>query len=319
MNVLQCIAVGDAYGRPFEFNTREFIDEHNDVNGYKQRETERFQGTGYFTDDTQMSIAIAEQMLSRSEPSQIGYAYHFIKAFKRDPRGGYSKRLHNALEKADETNPLEFILNCKQAGMSSNGSVMRAVPLGMLPDIKDIMNRSIMHTSVTHGHIDAVNSALVVSLTGHFFYHVFKFIEGDLQKKYAYYLTWIRSIVGVSVFNDIYQSYNMNTKYELQCDAKSTAAISIKIAWGLLKENKPLEPIKGREVLYQAVQVGGDVDSSASIALGLYSLRPDMSLINIPTTFNVMETRMYTLPLIKQLDIELTEEFPRAGEFTPLK
>lgn len=292
-------AIGDAFGRTFEFNTQQFIEENNDGLSYKHREGEEQTGIGTYTDDTQMSIAIAEQILSDLPGTQVRFAAHFVTAYKRDPRGGYSKRIKNALESTKENLPFEFILKANQAGMSSNGSVMRAVPLGLLPDPKEIMYRSIVQTSTSHGHIDAVNAATVISLTAHFFYHIHPNIKSNQRNKY---FRWIREQIGYSIFDDIFTSYDFANRPRLECDAKTTASFSIKLA---------LYGTSALQVLKDAIQIGGDVDSSASIALGLYSLRSD-AVMDLPRAlYDNLENGKYGRDYLKQLDDKLFKKFPR--------
>lgn len=289
-------AIGDAFGRTFEFNTQQFIEENNDGLSYKHREGEEQTGIGTYTDDTQMSIAIAEQILSDLPGTQVRFAAHFVTSYKRDPRGGYSKRIKNALESTKENLPFEFILKANQAGMSSNGSVMRAVPLGLLPDPKEIMYRSIVQTSTSHGHIDAVNAATVISLTAHFFYHILKHNQRNE------YFKWIREQIGWSIFDDIYTSYDFIDKPRLECDAKTTASLSIKLA---------LYGTSASQILKDAIQIGGDTDSSASIALGLYSLRQD-AVMNLPDAlYDNLENGKYGRDYLIKLDNDLFKKFPR--------
>jgi ADP-ribosyl-[dinitrogen reductase] hydrolase len=311
------LGIGDAYGRPFEFNTPEFIKENNDLTGYKHRVGEEQNGIGIYTDDGQMSLAIAEQMLSELPGTQVRFATHFVTAYKRDPRGGYSKRIKNALEESKPNLPFELILKAKQAGANSNGSVMRAVPLGLLADPKEIMYRSIVQTSVTHGHIEAVNSATAISLTAHFFYHLFQRL-GDtkpLHEKFIVYQQWMRSQMGVT-FDDIYDSYDlladMPLNQPLQCDAKTTASLSIKLAWGMKKDVIVHDMrTSAAKILKKAIDIGGDVDSSASIALGLYSLRPDAKMDLAQALYDNLENGAYGRDYMIALDAALVKKFPR--------
>lgn len=298
-------AIGDAFGRTFEFNTQQFIEENNDGLSYKHREGEEQTGIGTYTDDTQMSIAIAEQILSDLPGTQVRFAAHFVTAYKRDPRGGYSKRIKNALESTKENLPFEFILKANQAGMSSNGSVMRAVPLGLLPDPKEIMYRSIVQTSTSHGHIDAVNAATAVSLAAHYFYYllhikIYRVFNNDLAV--VDFLDWMSKQLGDSTFDDIYYAYDLYDKERLECDAKTTASLSIKLA---------LYGTSASQILKDAIQIGGDTDSSASIALGLYSLRSD-AVMDLPDAlYNNLENGKYGRDYLVQLDKKLFEKFPR--------
>lgn len=313
------IAIGDGYGRPFEFNTPEFIEKNNDVLGYKHREGEPITGIGIYTDDTQMSIAVAEQIGSKLPGTQVRFAAHFVGAYKRDPRKGYSRRITNALEESKSNLPFEFILKAKQAGANSNGSVMRAVPLGLLPDPKEIMHRSIVQTSTSHGHIDAVNSAVMVSLTSHFFYHLYPRLEDkSMDEKFVVYTQWMKSFMGV-IFFDILNSYNLHESNKLneplKCDAKTTASLSIKLAWGFKNSTSFDDEFDdvhtAKKLLKRAVDTGGDVDSSASIALGLYSLRPDAKM-DLPTAlYDNLENGEFGTDFLIDMDIQLQEMFPR--------
>lgn len=315
-------AIGDAFGRPFEFNTPEFIKENNELSSYKHRIGEEQNGIGIYTDDVQMQIAIAEQMLSGLPGTQVRFASHFVTAYKRDPRKGYSKRITSALEESKSNLPFELILKAKQAGANSNGSVMRAVPLGLLADPKEIMYRSIVQTSVTHGHIEAVNAATAVSLTAHYFYYIYhtnksKFVYEKLHE----YREWMNKQMG-SVFDDIYNSYDLDKMESLQCDAKTTASLSIKLAWGydrnLTKNSKTIPMNTAKSILKKAIDIGGDVDSSSSIALGLYSLRTD-AIMDLPAAlYDNLENGPYGRDYLTKLDAELIAKFPRnVKEETP--
>lgn len=63
------IAIGDAYGAGFEYVSTAIICEHNDLSGYIQHPRH---GTkpGQYTDDTQMSISIAEVIVSGEDSGE---------------------------------------------------------------------------------------------------------------------------------------------------------------------------------------------------------------------------------------------------------
>ena len=78
-----------------------------------------------------MSIGCAEQMLSGLPGTQVRFSAHFVGAYKRDPRKGYSRRVTNALEESKPNLPFELILKAKQAGMSSNGPAIKGAARGI--------------------------------------------------------------------------------------------------------------------------------------------------------------------------------------------
>jgi len=79
------IAIGDAYGRPFEFASREFIEANNEMRKYVNREGENFE-CGIYTDDTQMSLALCECLISKGKKASTHkglsgtFAAHSVRA-----------------------------------------------------------------------------------------------------------------------------------------------------------------------------------------------------------------------------------------------
>lgn len=78
-----------------------------------------------YTDDTQMSIAVAELLNEGKEFDRENLAEKFIEAYKRDPIPRYSNRTKSLLESSK--NGKEFIQKA-YAVSESNGAVMRCVP-----------------------------------------------------------------------------------------------------------------------------------------------------------------------------------------------
>ena len=83
------LAIGDAYGAGFEYVEREMIVQHNTLSGYVKHPRHDIQ-PGCYTDDTQMSLALAEAIVSGEPWTPKVLADRFVKAFQRDPREGYA-------------------------------------------------------------------------------------------------------------------------------------------------------------------------------------------------------------------------------------
>src|SRR5262245_61342793 len=62
--VLVELAVGDAYGAGFEYADPEFVAAHNTLQGYVQHPAHPGVRPGAYTDDTQMTLAITELLIS---------------------------------------------------------------------------------------------------------------------------------------------------------------------------------------------------------------------------------------------------------------
>lgn len=125
------IAIADAYGAGFEFCSEDKIISQNNLDLYSKHEL--YDILGKYTDDTQMSIAIVEFILSGQEWNKENIASKFIECFKRDVRLGYSEGFFNLLSKVESSKDLlELIIPTSER----NGAAMRSVPIGFLKKIK---------------------------------------------------------------------------------------------------------------------------------------------------------------------------------------
>ncbi len=81
-------AYADAYGAGFEYADEMIV--NNDLSRYVEHPRFRLNPSSY-TDDTQMSIAIAEIIVAQAPWTVEVLADSFVKAFKRDEREGYAR------------------------------------------------------------------------------------------------------------------------------------------------------------------------------------------------------------------------------------
>ena len=106
------LAIGDAYGSCFENTDMAFVERNNDLHyevhprilkKYPADAQPTLVPSGCYTDDTQMSIGIAEMMLDDEFDwfDKEAMADKFLEVFKRDERRGYTPYLFLTL------------LNCK--------------------------------------------------------------------------------------------------------------------------------------------------------------------------------------------------------------
>lgn len=84
------IAVGDAYGACFEY-ADPTPDRPNDLSAYSWNPVHAI-GNGRYTDDCQMSIAIAEALLD-GDLTREAIAESFVRCYRRDPRIRYSRAM----------------------------------------------------------------------------------------------------------------------------------------------------------------------------------------------------------------------------------
>lgn len=159
------IAIGDAYGAGFEYVSTAIIRAHNDLSGYIQHPRH---GTkpGQYTDDTQMSIAIAEAIVSGEEWTPLMLANRFVTVFKRDPREGYAGRFQEFLGRVEDG--AQFLAEI-QPDSDKSGAAMRAGPIGVFPDIEEVIFRCGLQATLTHNTPDGIHAAVAASLMTHYF------------------------------------------------------------------------------------------------------------------------------------------------------
>lgn len=159
------MAVGDAYGAGFEFASLDVIEKHNNLSHFIAHPKHPIK-PGCYTDDTQMSIAIAEAMLSPQPWTAKLLADKFVQVFKRDQRCGYSKKMYELLNTAQDG---DQFLALVQPISDRSGAAMRSTPIGLFSSIAQVIEKTTLQASITHNTTDGINAAIVAALTTHYF------------------------------------------------------------------------------------------------------------------------------------------------------
>jgi len=287
------IAIGDAYGAGFEFLGGDYIYTHNnlkyathpdvlsmDVDLLRMGEElpKRGQIYGRYTDDTQMSIAIAEVIINDLPWTKEVLASSFVDAFKRDQREGYASGFYQFL--CNINNGQEF-LDRIRPNSDRSGSAMRAAPVGIFPTIDEVLEKCTLQAAITHNTPDGIAAANAAALMVHYFLydigpkdHLGSFIKdyvpGDWDKQWSGFV----SIKGI------------------ECVRAAITAV--------------VESDTISEVLKRCISFGGDVDTVAAIAMGPASccknLEQDIPANLVDGLENDDFGRDYIIQLDKKLD-----------------
>lgn len=161
------LAVGDAYGAGFEFSPDEMVRRHNKVRYYVQHPRHDIR-PGCYTDDTQMTLAIVEALLSGEEWTAENLAERFVDVYRRDPRHGYAARFHSFLQTVTDGADLRARID---PDSDRSGAAMRAAPLGVLPTIDEVLDKCRVQAVITHNTPAAIDAALAASLMTYFCVH----------------------------------------------------------------------------------------------------------------------------------------------------
>lgn len=257
VNMLVRIAQADAYCMAVEYvkDKPQLIEEARQFNRYLKHPTHALE-PGMYTDDTQMSIAVAEQLLSDDKPTELSFANHFMHAFLRDKRDGYSRGFQAILESSSTGQDL---LDKLVPTSTKNGATMRSVPLGVIRDVERMLDTAALQASVTHDTREGIVSSQAVAFLSHWALHTnepFRSACDAMAIRWpdfgdAFMVPWRGAVVG----------HTSRGGYD----------VGINTVWAvstLLKEQATLTGI-----LNQVITWGGDTDSVAAIAWGIASTR----------------------------------------------
>lgn len=267
------IAIGDAYGAGFEFAEEEIIKKEHKLDKYYGSRIDDLKA-GQYTDDTQMTLALIELLLSEKEWNKENIADSFLNVFHRDQRPGYAKGFYN------------FLLNTKTAedfnnkiinNSLRNGAAMRAVPLGVFNSIEEVKEISKIQASVTHNTCEGIISSQAVSLMSY------------------YFINNIGDVKGLKPFieEELQYSFIENKTTRTKCDGIDT----INAVLTVLNNSNTL-----KEILDHSVSLGGDTDSVASIALGVASFSTEYEKDLPDFLFEDLENNEYGKDYMKKLE-----------------
>lgn len=238
------LAIGDAYGAGFEYANEKVV-KHNDLSRYIQHPRHKDITPGHYTDDTQMTLAITELMLSADAWTPLNIATRFVECFHRDPRTGYAGRFYDFLRTT--TSGQQFLDNIKPESDKS-GAAMRAMPIGLYADIDDVIEKTTLQAKVTHDTPDGIAAAIASALLTHYFYYKI----GD------------KADVGQWLDTKIDSRHQWSEPYTGKVKAKGW--MSVRAAITALQRNDSLS-----NLLKDCIAFTGDVDTVATIALAAAS------------------------------------------------
>jgi ADP-ribosylglycohydrolase len=193
-----------------------------------------FSDACFFTDDTVLTVALAEAIMTGSSYEGLMKEY-----YQRYPDAGYGKNFH-AWAKGKVNGPYNSY---------GNGAAMRISPVGMVFDIlEEVLQRAEEYTAITHNHPEGIKgaqataSAIFLGRKGHSKEEIRRFVEHtfdyDLSK----------------TCNQIRPRY----RYDISCQGTVPQAITAF-----------LESADYESAIRLAVSLGGDSDTLACITGGI--------------------------------------------------
>jgi ADP-ribosyl-[dinitrogen reductase] hydrolase len=272
------LAVGDAYGAGFEYVDRDAIRVANDLSQYVKHPRHNIP-PGWYTDDTQMSIAIAEALVSGKPWTPRMLADKFVEAFKRDPREGYAERFYEFLTRVQDGR--QFLAEI-QPTSDKSGAAMRAAPIGVLRRIEDVIDRTTVQARVTHDTPDGINAAVAAALMTHYFVHD----RGPKQE--------------LGAFLDTHVAGQWSLPW--QGKVKSKGWMSVRAAVTSIVSNHTMSAL-----LRHCISFSGDVDTVAAIALAAGSCSREIEQDLPGNLVALLENRKYGREYLIELDAQVMQ------------
>lgn len=242
------LAVGDAYGAGFEYADPGFVAERNDLSGFVRNPRHPEREPNAYTDDTQMTLAVAEALRDGVPWTREVLADKFVDVFHRDRRVGYSGRFYRLL---CTTSTGSELLQRIDARSDRSGAAMRVGPIGLLPEVDAVLWHAEVQARVTHDTAAGVEAAQAAALAVHYCHHklgppaeVGRWIDQFLPSGWS---GWWSGAVGASGRQSV------------------LAALTVLAGGGGMAE-----------MLRRCVDFTGDVDTVAVIAMAAASRSPQI-------------------------------------------
>ena len=261
--LLMYIGMADAYGMATEYIK---FPRDNDVRaqslrllGYVKHPTHQ-DHPGLYTDDTEMSAANAHVLIESDAPyTKLQFANAYYAEFVRGgKRKGYSRNFQALLE---EVSSGPELLERLRPDSDKNGAAMRSMPLGVIPDVAQLLDVATLQATITHNTPVGRFSARAVALMSH--YALYE--EGPLSEIGLYCERHLpaEDREFLKIFSRPWPGS--------QVVAGPNGPIGLTSVWSvahLVSHERSL-----KNMLLKAIRWGGDVDSTAAIAWGIASAR----------------------------------------------
>lgn len=285
------IAIGDAYGAGLEFQDRKwiranvdfskFINKRADINvPEKEIFTIDYKEWDY-TDDTEMSIAVAKALMSKEEFTEELLVNYFTdeyllgyktKGYKRNGHGAI-RWLYNGEKTLEEIKQLQ---TTKQ--YPGNAPPMRAIPIGFVKEDKINLYAS-LNAMCTHPHSKAIDASILIASATRALL-IENSNKNDLISNCLSYISDKETIDKLKIADKLpAPSFLKEKDFEFLCGPQplkktefieglyglpSNAMYTAISALYLIKHsNSAFEGLKN------SINIGGDVDSLAAIVVGI--------------------------------------------------
>lgn len=224
--------VGDIVGSVYEW--------HN----IKTKEFPFFSPRCFFTDDSVLTVALAESILE-----DVPYTEKLKTYYARYPRAGYGGRFHQWAQGSDS----------QPYNSWGNGAAMRISPVGFaFEDLDTVLRKAEEYTAITHNHPEGIKGGQATAAA------IFLARQGQSKDEIRAY---IESAFGYDLSQSV-EEIRPTYRFDVSCQGTVPQAI-----------RAFLESDDFEDAIRTAISLGGDSDTLACITGGIaqayYGLVPD--------------------------------------------
>lgn len=332
-DILLGIAIGDAFGAGVEFQDRDWIREHVDFSTFVNARhlikiskeklpifTKNYTPWDY-TDDTEMTIGVMKALMSGEVFTEDLLLQKWEAEFEKGIREkGFGRNGHGSISwYFSGEKSIEEVRNFQRNRANpGNAPAMRAVPIGLISE-ELINDFAAINANATHPNINAIISSQCIARAAEFMIvkkgdprRIIEYCMSkiDLNDEYKTYLTAVNNLKRYEDFEEvdfeilcgkqpIEKPYFLPGIKGVPSDSKYTAGCVLFI----LKNCK-----NAFDALKKSVNLGGDVDSVASISTGIAAGRFGLNSLPKFMLENV-EGKIYLKTLAKQFEQVLNSKF----------
>lgn len=293
------LGVADSYGACFEgTGTQNLIETKNNLQ--YNSDLPSLVKVGCYTDDTQMTLAIAEAVLEDGPWTKEGLANRFVEVFQRDQRRGYTTAFLIFLMNSHTGKELLSRIDGKS---EKSGAAMRVSPIGLYPDLNEVVSKSTIQAEVTHNSVLGKASSLCAALMVHYFaYDLGKKDElcKWLKKEFFGEMLHNHKPFRVSKDSQPRVCWNPTSNQPVRCDGwecVEAALYAIETSYTL------------SDVLKTCIRYGGDTDTVATIAVAAASWSKEIKQDLPSHLMKQLEQGRYGLSYLVELDHKLCKKF----------
>lgn len=293
-NMLLRIAQADACAIAIEYIDRKkyspLWDEVLKFDKFHQHPTYDLLKPGMYTDDTQMSIAVSEVLLTDDWTSK-SFAEAFFRCFKRDPRDGYSRKFQEILNRVNSADEMMANIIPKS---DRNGAAMRSVPLGLIKNVEKMITVAGIQAAITHQTWGGINSSIAVALMSHYAHH-------DRRNFTNMYDSCVKKL---HVFKHFRTPWEGPVHHKLDPRNLGVGMLTAHAVFTLLTTETSLMGMMRR-----LIDWGGDTDSVAAIAWGIASARYPNEKLPEFLESDLEVGGQYGVPYLKDLGAQLMAKY----------